>query len=381
LLTVSIYVLLWAAEIGSTRRQRLALTTGALALYWVGMPDPGDNIYWLTGGIDNLAGLALSLLLLAGLVRERERARLASVGVGAGLSLLAVVATGFHELFGLLLCIALVGGTLKMWLARDSRRWIWTACLGAALAGFLLVYVAPGNAVRRAEFPVPADLGVALRLAVKQALSNLVPWILDLRLLTGMALLLMLAPSALTSSRPSGEGTVRGLVIVSLTSIATLGAAFAAASWATGMNMVPRTLDGLYLIFLTGWFWVVVMLTRHFASRAEPLLVATPLMRRAALAIFVAAVFLTGNTRIALSDLRRAAPAYSRAMNARWQSLAAAKARGEQDVMVEPLPVRPRSYINYFEVREDPEYWENWSVAHYFGLRSVRLASDAPKGR
>src|SRR5262249_6295812 len=99
LLACAAYVLLWAAEIGDARRQRLALTAAALALYWVGMPHPGETIYWLTGGADNLTCLSLSLLLLAGLLRYRARTRGASVAVGTGLSLLAVLITGFHELF------------------------------------------------------------------------------------------------------------------------------------------------------------------------------------------------------------------------------------------------------------------------------------------
>ena len=63
-------------------------------------------------------------------------------------------------------------------------------------------------------------------------------------------------------------------------------------------------------------------------------------------------------------------------MRDRWRSLEAARARGEQDAVVGPLPARPQSYISYFELRQDPAYWENWSVAHYFGLRSVRLGGD-----
>ena len=380
LLAVSIYVLLWAAEIGATsRRQRLALTAAALALYWVGMPHPGENVYWLTGGVDNLTGLALSLLLLAGLLRYRARTTRLSVAIGAGLSLLAVLATGFHELFGLLLCIVLAGGTLKAWLARDPRRWMWTACLVAALVGFLVVYVAPGNTVRRADFPLAATFGATLRLTVKQATSNVVFWVLDIRLLTGTALLLMLAPRTLTGRWQSRNGTARDMIIVALTWITAVGAAFAAASWAININIPSRTLDGIYLVFLTGWFWVLVMLTRRFAERFLPLLVAMPLTRRVAIAIFVASMLLTGNTWKALRDLRGAAPAYNKAMHDRWRSLDAARSRGEQDAVVKPVPERPQSYISisYFELREDPEYWENWSVAHYFGLRTVRLAGSA----
>ena len=41
LLAVAVYVLLWAAGVGPSSVQRLALTASALALYWVGMSHPG----------------------------------------------------------------------------------------------------------------------------------------------------------------------------------------------------------------------------------------------------------------------------------------------------------------------------------------------------
>jgi hypothetical protein len=379
LLAMSVYALLRSAEVGATRAQCLVLTAAALALYWAGMPDPGETVYWLTGSADNLTGLALSLLLLAGLLCYRARATPTAIAVGAGLSLLAVLATGFHELFGLLLCIVLAGGTLKAWLAREPSRRMWALCLAAALVGFLVVYAAPGNAVRRAEFPLAAKLGHTLRLTVKQGTSYVVLWVLDIRLLLGTAVLLLLAPRAMAGRQPPRNDTIRDVVIVALTWMTAVVAAFSAASWAVGTTMPNRTLNGVYLVFLAGWFWVLVMLTRQYARWGERLLVATPLMRHLAVALFVAAMLLTGNTRKALQDLPGTAPAYSKAMRDRWWSLAAAQGRGEPDAMVEPLPERPQSYISihYFELREDSEFWENRCVADYYGLRTVRLAGKA----
>ncbi len=121
------------------------------------------------------------------------------------------------------------------------------------------------------------------------------------------------------------------------------------------------------------------MVMRQFAERDEPPLIAAPPLRRAGVAMFVAAMLLTGNTWEALQDLRGAAPAYSAAMGARYRSLAAAASRGEQDAVVEPLPQQPESFIKYFELRQDPDYWENWSVAHYFGLSTVRMSGKSDK--
>jgi hypothetical protein len=96
-------------------------------------------------------------------------------------------------------------------------------------------------------------------------------------------------------------------------------------------------------------------------------------MRRIAALLFAVSMLLTGNTWQGIRDLPHSAPAYRQELVNRWRLLEVAARRGEQDVFVEPLHVRPRSYIRYFEIREDPRYWENWSVAHYFGLRTVAL--------
>jgi hypothetical protein len=376
LLTGAVYVLLQAGQIGDGAGPRLALTACLLALYWAGMPHPGETVYWLTGSSDSLAGLALCLILMAGLLRHPGRGRVRSLATTGGLCVLAVVAAGFHELFALVLCVLLAGGALVLWLANDPRRWPCACCLLAALAGFLIVYAAPGNAVRRADFPLAGDLAVTLRLTLKQGLSHAVAWILDVRLLSATALALMLARTAMTAAPETRRIGGREIAVLAATWLCALVFAFGAASWAIGIEMPARTRNGIYLIFLLGWFWLLVMLSRHLRAQTPPLLTATPLMRRIAAGLFVASLLLTGNTWEGARNLRRSAPEYRRALRDRWHALEAAAARGERDVLVDPLHARPGSYIAYFELREDPEHWENWSVAHYFGLRTVALRNN-----
>jgi hypothetical protein len=218
-------------------------------------------------------------------------------------------------------------------------------------------------------------VALTLRLTAKGGLSNVVSWVLDLRLLSATALALMLVPTAMTGAAATRGMGSRETAVLTATWLGAIIVAFVAASWAIGMEMPARTRNGIYLIFLLGWFWLLVMVTRQLNDRTPPLLTATPLMRRIAAALFVSAMLLTGNTWEGARNLRRSAPEYRQALRARWQALRAAAARGERDVVVDPLEARPGSYITYFEVREDPEYWENWSVAHYFGLRTVVLRS------
>ena len=91
-------------------------------------------------------------------------------------------------------------------------------------------------------------------------------------------------------------------------------------------------------------------------------------------------MLLTGNTWIGLLDLPRSAPTFRRGMQDRWILLRTAASSGSRDIEVPRVWVRPKLYISadYFEIREDPEHWENFSVARYFHLRSVQLA-PAPR--
>ena len=113
----------------------------------------------------------------------------------------------------------------------------------------------------------------------------------------------------------------RETAVLAATWLGAISAAFAAASWAIGMEMPARTRNGIYLIFLLGWFWLLVMVTRQLRDRTPPLLTATPLMRRIAAALFVSAMLLTGNTWEGARNLRRSAPEYRQALRARWQAL------------------------------------------------------------
>jgi hypothetical protein len=377
MLTLAVYCVLDAGRVGDGVWQRAGLTASVLALYWAGMPHPGETLYWLTGGSDNLTGLVLALFLIAGLLRTLSDSTPRQWVFAGALSVLAVVTVAFHELFGLLLCILLAGATLVLW-RRDDDRWRITAlCLIAAFTSFLVVYAAPGNAVRRAGFPDAGDVLVTLRLTLKQGLRSGIEWVLDIRLLSATALFLMLGRDVLPGvSRPRALNR-RDVGILASVWIVTLLAGFGAASWAIGMEMPERTRNGLYLLFLLGWFWLCVVLLRALGGRQPPLFVATRFMRRIALGLFAAALLLTGNTWVGVEDLRGAAPNYHRALQARWSALGDAERLGAYEMRVPPLAIRPRSYIAYFEVREDPEYWENWSVAHYFGLSRVMLDSTS----
>src|SRR5262249_9499405 len=148
------------------------ITFAFFTLLWAGMPSPGQGIYWVTGGVENLLSIALMLLLLAGLLRAANHASaLRQVTLTCSLAILAFVATGFHEMYSCLFCFVLLIGTVIAFLHHLQNRWQWALILAAAVLGILFVVAAPGNYLRSQHFPLRHDVARTVRIGGKQMLG------------------------------------------------------------------------------------------------------------------------------------------------------------------------------------------------------------------
>ena len=56
-----------------SRLQRVVGVAVASACFWASMPAPWSTMYWLTGNIENQFNLALSMLIVVGLIGDRPR--------------------------------------------------------------------------------------------------------------------------------------------------------------------------------------------------------------------------------------------------------------------------------------------------------------------
>ena len=101
----SLYVFTRAFFNGSLPNRLVAAIAGSFfVLFWCLHPSLGQGFYWFTGSIEYQLNIALSLIVFALLLeasrrRARSGTRVASTVVA---SLLAVLVTGLHELWGLI---------------------------------------------------------------------------------------------------------------------------------------------------------------------------------------------------------------------------------------------------------------------------------------
>ena len=120
---------------------------------------------------------------------------------------MAIVATGMHELFGLLLCIVLAVGTAIAFRVGHHSRWLWLGVLAVAIIGLVFVLAAPGNYIRASEYHAGQNLRLTLREGSEHLLRCVLAWAMDPKLL--FASLLFVFHPAIRRIRPPWLDWVR----------------------------------------------------------------------------------------------------------------------------------------------------------------------------
>jgi hypothetical protein len=373
-LVVACYRLAGAVVDGALRAVRVAMAAGLLCLFWTRMPGPGEIFYWLPGAVEDQLSISLYILILAALLRAANAGRVPSLGENVLLAAAVFAACGIHELYAILFGVVATTGLFIAYAARAVTRRTWLLVAAASVAGFAVVYVAPGNRVRAAEFRNHGNIPVALKLAAVQAKYYLLGWSQNFALWIGT--LLFLAHPAIQASQPrwTRNWLPRWWFVPLLAWVMLLCGGFLGPSWAMGWEMADRTAGALFFCFLIGWMLNAFLLTRDGAPLG-PGKFNWPRLRPWLLVGFSLALLTGPNVPAGFTDVLHRSGQFAAALHERENLLEQARQNGQADVSVPPIDIWPASYPGPLigELNKAPDYWVNQSVAECFGLRSVRL--------
>lgn len=358
--------------LGGDRRAAIAGAVAASALLVVTSPVRSDAYYWATGvTLYPLANCAMLLWLVSAArlyATDEARVRWRQT---ASLVALAFVIIGCNET-SMLVLDALVACACVIAL-RWRRSCLLHGLVALAFCGAfsLLVVKAPGNLVRESFMTHRADLRFSLEKTTEQTKELLWAWSTQpLLLLTT----LLAAPAACRAAdRARARFPGLGASWVPVAALALTGAlvwvSVFPSWWSKGAGAIPRTLNVSYAVFLMGWAIAVGLFAALRVVRFE-----RGFARLSAIALSGAAVyvFLTHDVyAAAVRDLATSAPVYRRELRQRYAQIRAAKARGDRDVVVEPI-TSPPSQLFILDLFACTEGWPNSSYAEHFGLRSIR---------
>jgi hypothetical protein len=158
-----------------------------------------------------------------------------------------------------------MGTLIALW-KKISSRWAWAAVLAAAAIGTLIVVIAPGNAIRRAQFPRSMDFAWAWAFLLGH-LQEFVPvWFGDARLWVATFLLWMVADSVGLRPQWLRRREVAWHFWIPLGTAAAIVAMFFVPAYATGDHLPVRAYNDIYLAFVIGWFLTVLAVRERLAG-------------------------------------------------------------------------------------------------------------------
>jgi hypothetical protein len=247
----------------------------------------------------------------------------------------------------------------------------------SAMAGLAIVVTAPGNAHRLVVDGgshgrhLAYDLGIA----IGQAGSFIPRWILSPRLVAASVWVAfsptLAAEHRIKAARSSSFSWQWMLPVVWL---AMLGIGFFAPSWAFGARMPPRTLSGVYIVFVVGWLVNVHVWAGSARTRSLTLSRSSSTATRAACLVLAFTLLATGNAPAAIYDFYDRVGPWHMAVEKRFALL---RNQGGTDATMPQLPSRFPTLLLSGEAVSDPEDYRNWGMVCYFKLRSLRLISSS----
>lgn len=361
---------------GIGRAARLGMAWLLAVHLWVTMPEPGEVIYWFSGGVEYLLPVMGGVTLMAWLRRaERARPGAARWGHALGLALLTLVITGLHEVQGLLLLVILV-------LILAYRRWrkldagLVGLLVALAVLGFLVALAAPGNLTRHEAYG--ALMARSPVLLVRSALKIVQIMCAQFLLVPSLILLsvLVLASDAAQVLGTRWLDRDRWLFRTTLPVLAVaLPLGLMGAAMVGGLMVAPaRLIDAAFMVFVFGWILSLIAWLPSADEAADR----PPRNRRAryllgmVFGLFVLSLIMSGNSYQAASDAVLRLRPWTEALHVRQQQMREAAAHGIKHISLPPLPPKPLLYP-YGDLFANPKHPLNRGYAQYFGLTTVEV--------
>jgi len=335
-------------------------------------PVRSDAYYWATGVfLYPLANCSLALWLVSAArlyAADEKKTRLREAGI---LIATAFVTIGCNETS--MIVIDAIAGVALMGALIWRRRVLveWLAVIVCCVAFSILVVKAPGNAVRESFMVHRADFKFAFNSTTEQWKTTMWAWCTQPLLLVTTILgwpFLQRAGEELHARVDRLRHPLIPVGAFAFTAFLVWLSIFPS-WWSKGAAAIPRTLDVSYAVFLMGWAIGCAFLAGLRVAEWKPgfVRVMTPLLS-------VAFVYLAISHETYVStvkDLNTTAPLYRRELRQRYAEIRAAKARGEENVVVEGLKNHPKE-LYVLDLFACSDGWPNSSYAEHFDVWSVR---------
>jgi len=335
---------------------RALLVAGIFYAVWLAsFPNPGQNIFWLTGAMEYQLSLTTMLILAGLLCKPSDTIRRYLV-----LAVLAAAVPAQHEIAGTFLVVCLFAGVIAARVLKLQLRQ-WLLCFSLAVLSFAVILLSPAMAFKFAVGHGHSTVGYITHILpyAKRTVGHVIHWVLNPPVLLGafcVPLLLWPDESLENEYRPP-----RLIALVGTGALCVLLGQLANAEMVTFSSSFPSRVVGWFqFVFLLLLICVVLIGVPEISK-----LGLSTGFRIGVFALFAASLLTSENFRLAGRDLL--GPARS------WHSSNMIRLTQKGSVLLfDPLPPKPDEFEET-GLSKNSGCWVNQCMAVYLGADIVSL--------
>jgi hypothetical protein len=344
----------------------IAVSVCILFLYLVKMPSLTEGFYWLSGAITYQLGNIASLTVITMVLNFRKNYSHWKLLAAAGL---VIMICGSNETSMLEFVYILCAMMAFEYASTRSIPVHYFALLVVALIGASVIILAPGNAIRSANFEGKKNIFIAMMFAGGVGIIRIQEWLQDILILIVLFLPFLKQAEATAADHRKITPVILALYPLFIGGILIVG--YFPAFWSIGFEPPSRTVNVMYWTFCFSCLHYVILWVIYIKQKSG-VFVRVPQFVLWIL-VFIAFRDLApqNNLRTATMDLVSGrASTYDREMEARYKEME--KNKGGS-VVWKPLTAIPKS-IFFVDIEPGhPEDWKNLCTSDYFHLKSLDL--------
>ena len=351
----------------------------ALGVFYIITLPKIQAVYWVDGAFQYQVGSIFYILSIASLLRlYREKESPFLPGLTSMIFIFAAIGSTELAMISLSTLVGLM--FLYKFFILKEHRLHWSAVLFVTISSSVLLVFAPGNAIRMELQPENSgQLWFSIGRSIYHGgetlgdwLSNPSLWLLSITFIP-VALYLVY----IKDIRKDASWTRFYLILALL--IGQIWVCIFATWWAGATPAPGRTLNVIYLIFIIGWFIILLELVAVMAKSRNLVYIdrlfsiKTRVFMIITISLLCVSLVNKSHVRDAYKDLSGRAMAYDRFMKERYAYIEKEKINSKRSglsLKVKMIPDPPKIVV-YTDISRDKTDWRNSGYARYFGLSSI----------
>lgn len=343
------------------------------------MPSIREGIYWMTGGTENVLPISLAIIFVAFALKNKgpyfsgKKAWLSLVYATA-----AFVIPGFHELFGILFLLLLVILTVIFFRSKDESRLFWFMLVISCAFGLAFVVLAPGNYVRLGPSPLFGEFASTASAkfadSFRATKSYVTFWVCSPTFVILSSTLAFLPHIPRTFFKGGWRDHLFLSFVIIFVTFLLVFLGFFIVYCLIGI-MPERTLNGLYLICILGWFLAIFVIVSKISLILPKSIV--NVATSVSIGIFIYTMLSIDRVKWCIDDVHLGCE-FRKAMVLRDNTIARSVSEGIENVYIDDRISWPRNFPRHIDISEDSNDFRNWHWAMYFRAKSIHRRPLVP---